>query len=416
MNTIFTKMDESSKVNITDEDDNNNRNPNEPRFNENDQVITKIVDAFYAGAKVTIAGTALITMNEQTGGAVLSAINMVAGAANKMFETSASSVPTVIHTLSMTANGMVESSINECASQLYQTGAAFLTIFNGMLNYVPDLVRAMVDVGAVAVKAGVSAGIGAGVIALNRFRQLNQEDKKRYLRQYLATVLNGIVDVHKQSLKLGKDMVEGMSCANKLNTMQQLETNIGNLTSKELNDIVRHVIPYMRSAEYNLSQEDLSFMAGNPDPFDSSNLEFRLARKVQNAIELLENDKLFLEEEYGSDSDDDANEQIIKRQKTSHFSDNNADKVLRHINRMLYLLNELDCSSCGLQRIHSYTSAYPTQKSNVKEPTSFSQPGGKKSKRTKKRKPVIRRKQTKRVQRKQTKRLQKKLRKKQTKK
>jgi len=379
------------------------------KYDENHPVIIKIVDAFVAGATVTVAGTALITMNDATNGAVMSAINMIAGAANKIFERSAGSVPAVIRVASVSADQVVMASINECASQLYQTGAAFLTIFNGMLNYVPQMVDTIVDV-------GVSAGIGAGVIALNKFRQLGVEDKKIYLRQYLVTVLNGIVDVHEKSLKLGKDMIEGMACANELNTMQQLENNIGSLTREELNNLVRYVIPYMRNAEYNLSLEDLSFMAGNQNPFDGSNLEFRMARNVQRAIDLLENDKSFLEEEYGSDSDDDANEpneHIQKKQKTSYFSDRNADKVMKHINRMLYLLNELNCKSCKLQRTQSDTSAY---KVNTSDKTSSLPFGGKKSKRTQKRKHVIRRKQTKRVQRKQTKRLQKNRRKKQTKK
>ena len=411
MDTIFTKVAESSQVNITDEDDKKGQ-----IYNENDEVIKKIVNAFYAGAKVTIAGTALIAMNDQTGGAVLSAINMVAGAANKIFVASAGSVPVVIRAASVSADQLVMASINECASQLYQTGAAFLTIFSGMLNYVPDLVRAIVDVGAVTVKAGVSAGLGAGVIALNRFRNLNDEDKKRYLRQYLATVLNGIVDVHNQSLKLGKDMVEGMACANQLNDMQQLENNIGNLTREELNDIVRHVIPYMRSAVYNLSQEDLSFMAGNPDPFDGSNLEFRMARNVQNAIDLLENDKLFLEEEYGEyDNDESAELQSSKKLKKAHLPDN-VDKVMKHIDHMLYLLNELNCSSCGVRRSKTMTDLPQSSTKPLLLRSKSINFGGKKSKRIQKRKPVIRRKQTRRMQRKQTKRVQKKLRKKQTKK
>lgn len=401
-------------VEITDNDDKQQGQP----YSENDLVIRKIVEAFFAGAKVTIAGTALYTMNQETDGAVMSAINMIAGVANKMFETSASSVPVVIRAASLSVDQVVMASINECASQLYQTGAAFVTIFSGMLKYAPELVGKIVDVGAVAVKAGVSAGLGAGVIVLNKFRQLDEEDKKRYLRQYLATVLNSIVDVHNNSLKLGKEMVEGMACANKLNDMQTLETKIGELTSKELNDIVRHVIPYMRSAEYNLSQEDLSFMAGNPDPFDGDNLEFRLARNVQNAIGLLENDKLFLEEEYGEyNSDDENNENTApqgKRQKTKHVPPN-VDKVMKHIDHMLYLLNELNCTSCKLQRTQSQSDAF-TKQGTDKEPTSYSQPGGKKSKRTKKRKQAIRRKQTRRVQRKQTKRVQKNRRKKQTKK
>jgi hypothetical protein len=390
----------------------NDKEENE-KYREDHPVIVKIVDAIYAGTTVTIAGTALYRMNTDTNGAVLSAINMIAGVANNYFETGAQVGSFIFNTLSDATYQMVASSVNECMSQLYQTGAAFFTIFNGMLNYAPELFNVVSGVvGAVS----VSAGMSAGVIALNSFRGLDKDEKKKYLRQYLATVLNGIVDVHNNSMKMGDELYEGMSCANQLNAMQTLEDNIGSLTSQELNDLVRHVIPYMRSSEYNLSLDDLSFMAGNPMPFDRGNLEFRMARNVQNAIDLLENDKLFLEEEYGEyDNDESAELQSSKKLKKAHLPDN-VDKVMKHIDHMLYLLNELNCSSCGVRRSKTMTDL---PKSNTKplllRSKSFNF-GGKKSKRNQQRKPVIRRKQTKRVQRKQTKRLQKNRRKKQTKK
>jgi hypothetical protein len=384
-------------VEITDKEENE-------EYREDHPVIVNIVDALFTSAKVTIAATSLIAMNKQTNGAVMSAINMIASVANKMFVTSASSVPVAINTISITANDIIVSSINECVSQLYQTGAAFVTVFSGMLkyalNYGPEFIGAV--------------GASLAVNALNIFRSLKEKDKKKYLRQYLATVLNGIVNVHNNSIKTGEDFAEGIECANQLNNMQTLEAKIGELTSQELTEMVKHVIPYMRSAEYNLSSEDLSFMAGNPNPFDGSNLEFRMARNVQDAINRLENNRGHLIELKEDEGDDNSERDFYprKKQKTEHI-----DNQLKHFDIMLYLLNELNCtSSSQICRNQSLQLGYvPQNNSQLTRRKSFNF-GGKKSKRTKKRKPVIRRKQTRRMQRKQTKRVQKKLRKKQTKK
>ena len=352
-----------------------------------------MVNAFYAGAKVTIAGTALIAMNEATEGAVLSAINMVAGAANKMFVTSASSVPVVINTLSTAANDMVVSSINECASQLYQTGAAFVTVFSGMITYFPKFFDAITAVGA-------SVGVSAGVIAVNKFRVMREDDKKLYLRRYLATVLNEIVNVHSQSKKLVKDVQKGVEAANCVNQSRELINEVENLTREELREMVGFVIPYMRSAEYNLSPEDLSFMAGVPVPqFDGKNVAFQIARLAQRKTDIIQNDKHALEEiKNGDMSDSNQNEDdYLRKRPRPNGEETPIESEIKKIDRMLYLLNELNCTfSSDICRIQSQSDA--TKKSEQTIFRTFSTKGGKKSKRTKKRKPVIRRKQTKRLQ------------------
>ena len=47
MSSVFN-IDNQPPVEINNEDD-NNQDPNNPQYEENDPVITKIVDAFYAG-------------------------------------------------------------------------------------------------------------------------------------------------------------------------------------------------------------------------------------------------------------------------------------------------------------------------------------------------------------------------------
>jgi hypothetical protein len=371
MATIFTNVAESSQVNITDKDDKKGL-----IYNENDEVIKKIVNAFFTGAKVTIIGTALYEMNSATEGAVLSAINMVAGAANKMFVSGVSSAQGAIMTFSVVSDNMIMSSINECTSQLYQTGAAFLTIFNGIVSYFPDFFNAISKVGA-------SIGISAGVIALNGFRQLDEEDKQRYLRKYLAKILNEIVNARQAVQQAAKDAKEGVKCSNVNNDIQELKTDVAVLTRDELAQMVEFVIPYMRSAEYNLSPEDLSFLAG-VKPIHCS---FVNSKSVDNLNKEIVQKMSSYENTY------------LGRESIQY-------KLLKELNDTMYRTPDVT-SSQG----NEYES--PRIKRICTRSNSF---GGKKSKRTQKRKPVIRRKQTKRVQRKQTKRVQKNRRKKQTKK
>jgi hypothetical protein len=234
-----------------------------------------------------------------------------------------------------------------------------------------------------------------------------------YLRRYLATVLNGIVDVHSKSAKMAQYVQEGIKAASCVKQRGELINEVDNLSREELAQMVEFVIPYMRSAEYNLSPEDLSFMAGNPNQFDGRNVDFRIARDVQMKIDELENNKLALQSGDAEYSSEDKSEYQAKRQKPNG-EETPVEREIKKIDRMLYLLNELNCtSSSDLCRTVSVGGPYMSaQKESI-----YSLPfGGRKTKINKKRKPILKRKQTKRVQRKQTKRAPKKPRKKQTRK
>jgi hypothetical protein len=347
-------------------------------YHEDHPVIVNIVDAFYSGATVTIIGTALYTLNMKTHGAVMSAINMVAGVANNYFETTAKAVPIVIRAVSVSANDIVMESISDCMSQLYQTGAAFVTIFSGILNYGlnygPEIAGSVI-----ATKA---------VTTLNKFKELQRDEKKKCLRQYLAIILNGILNAHKDVQNIANDVGNGIMCANKLNDIQTLKNEVADLSRDELAQMVEFVIPYMRSAEYNLSPEDLSFMAG-----------------VGNISSVV-----------NSDSIDKIN-LIITKKMCDYNSNDIRFKLLQDLSDTMYRTPEVTQSQDNYENICKRSVYENELKRAITDDSIFKyKNGGKKSKRTKKRKPVIRRKQTKRVQRKQTKRLQKKLRKKQTKK
>jgi len=382
------------------------------QYNENDQVIVNIVNAFYTGAKVSIAGTALYTMNQETNGAVMSAINMIAGVANKYFVTGMSVVPNAIGKLSMTANDIVVSSINDCASQLYQTGAALITVFSGLLkyalNYGPEIVGAV--------------GASVAVTTFDNFTRLEENDKKMYLRRYLARVLNGIVDIHSRSVNVAQEVKEGIKAANCVKQSGELINEVANLSREELAEMVGHVIPYMRSAEYNLSSEDLSFMAGGVpiQPFDGKNVAFQIARLVQKKESIVTNDRDALQEMKDGDVNDSnqyEDDDYSRKRHKPNDEETPIDREIKKIDRMLYLLNELNCtSSSDLCRTHSESDA--TKKVGTTIFRTFSTKGGRKTKKNKnkKRKPIPKRNQTRRVQRKQTKRAPKKLRKKQTRK